>query len=249
MGKSPDNAVCADTWDRQTLAAAGEEIPTPSADDRPFLYLKDPSIPSLYLLLIALILGASAIAIRVVGGPLRQMRGYGDLFLMGMAFLLLETRSITTFALLFGTTWLVNALVFAGVLLAVLLAIEVTRRVTLPRAGIIAALFISLAVAWLVPNDWLLTLPVGLRLLAAVTLAFAPIFCANLYFTSRFKEAANPTAAFAANLFGAMIGGTLEYLSLLTGYRFLIIVAALIYLAAVLVGRRSGARVGVSPGG
>ena len=240
VGKSPNNAVCAPgaTWDRAEIAAAGEAIPAPSADDRPFLYLKDPSIPTIYLFLIALIIGVSLIAIRVVGGPLRQMRGYGDLFLMGMAFLLLETRSITTFALLFGTTWLVNAFVFAGVLLAVLCAIEVTRRFTIPRAPIIAALFISLAVAWLVPNAWLLTLPVPLRLVAAILLAFTPIFCANLYFTSRFKEAGNPTAAFAANLFGAMIGGCLEYLSLLTGYRFLLVVVALIYLAAVLVGRR-----------
>lgn len=251
IGKSPANAVCAPggVWDRATITAAGEEIPAATADDRPFLYLKDASIPPLYLLLIGLILAVSLIAIRAVGGPLRQMRGYADLFLMGMAFLLLETRSITTFALLFGTTWLVNALVFAGVLLAVLLAIEVTRRFTVPRAPIIAALFISLAVAWLVPNSWLLTLPVPLRLAAAVTLAFTPVFCANLYFTSRFKEAANPTAAFAANLFGAMIGGCLEYLSLLTGYRFLLVVAALIYLAAVLVGRRtSSVSAGASPG-
>ncbi len=242
IGKSADNAVCDATWERAAIAAAGQEIPAPSADDRPFLYLKDASIPQLYLILIGLILAVSLIAIRVVGGPLRQMRGYADLFLMGMAFLLLETRSITTFALLFGTTWLVNALVFAGVLLAVLLAIEVTRRYSPRRPWVVAALFISLAIAWLVPNAWLLTLPVPVRLLVAVVLAFAPIFCANLYFTSRFKEAANPTAAFAANLFGAMIGGTLEYLSLLTGYRFLLVVAAVIYLAAVLVGRRLGAR-------
>ena len=242
VGKSADNAVCDDTWERAAIAASGQEIPAPSADDHPFLYLKDASIPQIYLLLIGLILAVSLIAIRVVGGPLRQMRGYADLFLMGMAFLLLETRSITTFALLFGTTWLVNALVFAGVLLAVLLAIEVTRRFSPRRPWVIAALFISLAIAWLVPNAWLLTLPVPVRLLVAVALAFAPIFCANLYFTSRFKEAANPTAAFAANLFGAMIGGCLEYLSLLTGYRFLLVVAALIYLAAVLVGRRLGAK-------
>ena len=242
IGKSPENAVCDGTWERSTITAAGQEIPAPSADDHPFLYLKDSSIPQIYLIVIGLIIAVSLIAIRVVGGPLRQMRGYADLFLMGMAFLLLETRSITTFALLFGTTWLVNALVFAGVLLAVLLAIEVTRRFSPRRPWVIAALFLSLAVAWLVPNSWLLTLPVPVRLLAAVALAFAPIFCANLYFTSRFKEAANPTAAFAANLFGAMIGGCLEYLSLLTGYRFLLGVAALIYLAAVLVGRRLSAR-------
>jgi SAM-dependent methyltransferase len=147
IGKSPDNTVCADTWERDVIAAAGQEIPAPSADDRPFLYLKDASIPQIYLIVIGLILAVSLIAIRVVGGPLRQMRGYADLFLMGMAFLLLETRSITTFALLFGTTWLVNALVFAGVLLAVLLAIEVTRRFSPRRPWVVAALFISLAVA------------------------------------------------------------------------------------------------------
>ena len=245
----PSKVACAPngTWDAAAVVDAGDTVPAPSVDDHPFLYLRDPSIPPLYLILIALILGVSLIAIRVVGGPLRQMRGYGDLFLMGMAFLLLETRSITTFALLFGTTWLVNAFVFTGVLIAVLCAIEVTRRFTIPKAPIVVALFVSLLVAWLVPNSWLLTLPVPLRLVCAVTLAFAPVFCANLYFTSRFRQAANPTAAFAANLFGAMIGGCLEYLSLLIGYHWLLVVAAVIYAGAVLVGRRS-ARLGAVVG-
>jgi hypothetical protein len=81
-------------------------------------------------------------------------------------------------------------------------------------------------------------------------LAFAPIFFANLLFTSRFKDSANPTAAFAANLFGAMVGGCLEYLSLVLGYQYLLVVAALLYVAAVLIGQRqlskkgSGAVVG-----
>jgi hypothetical protein len=56
------------------------------------------------------------------------MLRYRDLFLLGAAFLLLETKSVTGFALLFGTTWVVNALVFAVVLLAVLAAVEVTKR-------------------------------------------------------------------------------------------------------------------------
>ena len=242
IGKNADDAVCAEgtTWDRAAIASAGGEIPAPANDDRPFLYLKERTIPSLYLIVIAVILAVSLIGIRVFGGPLRTMRGYGDLFFMGAAFLLLETRSITTFALLFGTTWLVNALVFTGVLLAVLLAIEVTQRVKrdIPRPLIITALFVSLGIAFLVPNAALLGLPVPLRLVAAVVLAFAPIFFANLLFTSRFKDAANPTAAFAANLFGAMVGGTLEYLSLVLGYQYLLVVAAVLYLAAVLIGQR-----------
>ncbi len=242
VGKSEGTVECAPgtLWNRASIVAAGGEVPVPAVDDRPFLYLKDRSIPELYLIVIALILGISALGIRVFGGPFRGMRGYGDLFFMGAAFLLLETKSITTFALLFGTTWLVNALVFTGVLLAVLLAIEVTRRLRkpLPRPLIVTGVFVSLGVAFLVPNAALLTLPVPLRLLCATVLAFAPVFFANLLFTSRFKDAANPTSAFAANLFGAMVGGCLEYLSLVTGYRMLLVVAAVLYLAAILVGQR-----------
>ena len=251
VGKQADNAVCAEgtAWDRAAIAAAGGEIPEPAHDDRPFLYLKERTIPDLYLIVIALILAVSAIGIRVFGGPFRAMRGYGDLFFMGAAFLLLETRSITTFALLFGTTWLVNALVFTGVLVAVLAAIEVTqrRRRPIPRPLIITALFVSLAVAFLVPNASLLTLPVPLRLVLAVVIAFAPIFFANLLFTSRFKDSANPTSAFAANLFGAMVGGTLEYLSLVLGYQYLLVVAALLYLAAVVLGQRQLGKASVTP--
>ena len=125
-------------------------------------------------------------------------------------------------------------------LIAVLLAIELTQRAKgpIPRPFIITALFGSLLVAFLIPNEMLLGLPVPLRLLFAVAIAFAPVFFANLLFTSRFKNAANPTAAFAANLFGAMIGGCLEYLSLILGYQWLLAVAAGLYLIAVLVGQR-----------
>jgi hypothetical protein len=250
VGKQASNATCAagTIFDRTAIVDAGGIIPTPSTDDHPFLYLRDRSIPPLYLIVIALILLASAIGIRVFGGPYRSMSGYVDLFFMGSAFLLLETRSITTFALLFGTTWLVNALVFTGVLLAVLLAIEVTTRRAkpIPRPLIIGALFVSLGIAFLIPNGALLGLPVPARLITAVILAFAPVFFANLLFTSRFKDAANPTAAFAANLFGAMVGGCLEYLSLLIGYQLLLVVAAALYLVAVLVERTRASRGTVS---
>ena len=64
-------------------------------------------------------------AVRLSGAPLGQMRSYLDLFCMGAAFLLLETTNVVRFALLFGTTWFVNALVFFGILVSVAVAIEV----------------------------------------------------------------------------------------------------------------------------
>ena len=74
----------------------------------------------------------SLLLVRLTGGPLTRMRSYLDLAFMGAAFLLLETKSIVQFALLFGTTWFVNALVFAAVLVAVYLAVETARWVRLP---------------------------------------------------------------------------------------------------------------------
>ena len=80
-----------------------------------------------------LILAGSLVAVRVAGGPFRRMVQFADLFWMGAAFLLLESKNIVQFALFFGTTWYVNSLVFAGVLLSVYAAVETARHVKLPR--------------------------------------------------------------------------------------------------------------------
>jgi SAM-dependent methyltransferase len=218
------------------VSAAG---PAPVTDDYPFLYLREPGIPAFYGLAVAGILLASLLGIRASGARIRQMAPYTDLFLMGAAFLLLETKNVVQFALLFGTTWIVNALVFAGILLTVLAAIEVARRVRLPRPGMLyTLLFVALAVAWVVPQSSLLDLNLPMRFVVGSVLAFSPIFIANVVFAQRFRDTANSTAAFGANLLGAMVGGILEYASLIVGYRALLIAAAVIYLGAYAVGRR-----------
>jgi hypothetical protein len=174
--------------------------------------------------------------VRTVGGPLRQMRPFADLFFMGVAFLLLETKNVVQFALLFGTTWFVNALVFMGVLVSVLLAVAISKRVVIQRTGwLYGFLLASVAVNWLVPGSALLELPYVLRLVVAIVLAFLPIFAANLVFASRFRDTVDSTAAFGANLLGAMVGGLLEYTSLVFGYRNLLLLVAALYGAAFLL--------------
>jgi hypothetical protein len=162
---------------------------------------------------------------------------------MGAAFLLLETKNVIQFALLFGTTWFVNALVFAGVLLSVLGAIEVAERFRLPKPRTLyALLFVSLAVAWIVPGEVLLRLAPVPRFLAAVLLAFTPIFAANVVFADRFRSVSTSTVAFGTNLLGAMVGGMLEYASLVVGYRALLVVASALYGLAFVFGRSSEAK-------
>jgi SAM-dependent methyltransferase len=238
----PDALDCPadETWQ---ASGGGAE---PVSDDHPFPYLQTRSIPPLYLwsglLMIVLSVGAVA-GVSLIGradkaGAVREVAGYTDLFFMGVAFMLLETKSVVQFALLFGTTWLVNSLVFLGVLLSVLLAVAVSRRVTFRRpARLYGVLLAALALAYVIPLDRLLDLAVVPRFVAAVTLAFFPIFTANLVFTERFKDTAHSTVAFGTNLLGAMVGGLLEYAALITGYRNLLLIVALAYSLAFFAGR------------
>lgn len=228
----PDGPSCDTLW-QPTRA-----VVSPATDDRPFPYLRGSSIPVFYPIALGIMLLVSVVAVRLAGGPFKPMRGYLDLFFMGAAFLLLETKNIVGFALYFGSTWFVNALVIGGILLSVLAGIEVSRRVRFRRPQLLyVALFVSLAAAWVVPTHLVLGLPYLLRFAAAAILAFAPIFFANLIFSQRFRDAENSTTAFGANLLGAMVGGLIEYLALVTGYRALLVVAAFLYALAFVFGR------------
>ena len=239
-GLTPADQECGPAW-----AGADVDTPPPATDSRPFLYLFGATIPALYLVTIGLILAVSVAAVALVGrgprpggggrpgGTYRRMRPYADLFLLGAGFLLLQTKNIAGFALLFGTTWVVNSIVSAGVLIAVLAAVEVTRRFRTPPLKVMyPVLFGGLALSWLIPEAWLLTLPVPARLVTAVVIAFLPIFAANVVFAKRFTDTADGTAAFGANLLGAMVGGCIEYLALLVGFPGLLLVAAALYAGA-----------------
>jgi SAM-dependent methyltransferase len=237
VGAAESDQDCGDVVDRP----AG---PAGATDARPFLYLKDATIPAVYLWTILGIVLISLIGVRWAAGSVRSLLPYRDLFLLGAAFLLLETRSVATFALLFGTTWFVNAIVFAGVLVVVLLAVEVTARWRTPPLPIMYAVLAgTLVLAAAVPESTLLELPPVPRAVLAVALAFAPIFTANIIFAKRFADTADGASAFGANLLGAMIGGCLEYTALIIGYPALIALAAALYVGAFLTTpRRAGLR-------
>jgi SAM-dependent methyltransferase len=234
IGLRADSVRCSTPW-----RAAGV-VPAPASDDHPFPYVRGRSIPTFYVVSLLLILLASVAVVRVAAGrSLLEMRGYLDLFFMGAAFLLLETKNVVQFALLFGTTWFVNSLVFGGILLSVLAAVEVARRLRLPRPSVLYLLLLAaLAAAWLVEPDALLRFSPVPRFALASALAFAPVFLANLIFSQRFKDVGSSATAFGANLLGAMVGGVLEYGAIVVGYRNLLIVVAALYALAFMAGRR-----------
>ena len=63
------------------------------------------------------------------------------------------------------------------------------------------------------------------------------LLLATMVFAQRFRAPGDSGTAFGANLLGAILGGVLEYLSLIAGYRWLLVVVALLYGGPFITGR------------
>ena len=215
--------------------------PQPATDDWPFLYLREPFVAPYYLGAIAIIIAFAVLFVaRAAARSGTSIRRFSPhFFVLGVAFLLLETRSLVTFSLLFGTTWLVNSLVFFAVLASVLLAILVNQRWRIRSPWLLyAGLFGSIVVTLVLPPATLLIEPAWLRYTLAAALAFAPVFFANLVFSYSFRDTRTADMAFASNLLGAVVGGAMEYVALISGYGFLLVVVGALYAAAWLLATR-----------
>ena len=227
----------------------------PATDNWPFLYLRGPGLPRHYLASLGLVLAVSAMAVWLTlrsatfarGEPVepRARRSSFDtlrtsamwswhFFFLGAGFMLLETKSIVQFALLWGSTWSSASLAIASVLVMALASALVASRLTsVPRGPIAVALIALIAVNYAIPVG---RVAFDTRLAESLfygALVFSPVFCAGLLFSASFKQSSSAAADFGANLLGAMVGGVGEYLSLLAGYRFLLILVAVCYLAAL----------------
>ena len=216
---------------------------SPATDDWPFLYLRQRTFPLLY------VAGLAMVCVITLAGflglaPRGTLRRFDlHMFFLGVAFALLEVKSLITFALLFGSTWLVNSLVFFAILSSVMLAVLVNRRFRIKRIGIFYVLLFGLLALNLTlkPETLLLGSDV-LRYVVASALSFAPVFVANLIFSNSFRDTEAADIGFASNLLGIMVGGMLEYFSMLVGYRLLLVpVMAFYALALVLHSRRASA--------
>ena len=209
------------------------------ADDWPYLYLRKRSIPAHYLWVLGGVLLTAMLFLFSATPRSTWSRPEGAMFFLGAGFLLLETKSVTEMSLLFGSTWNVNLLVFSSILVCVLLANLAIHRRPFAIARSFAALFASLLIAWLVPVDALLFAGPVVQWFLGSLLVGLPIFFAGMIFASLLKGSTDPVRALAFNLLGAILGGVLEYSSMIVGTKALYLVAATIYTLAFLAHRRS----------
>jgi len=228
-------------WKLFFLAKVGhaESLRT-ATDDWPFLYLRRPMIPLLSLRGMA-IMGALALLLLFLFLPRRpgangRFRFDPRMFFLGAGFMLVETKAIVHMALLFGSTWMVNSVVFFAVLAMILAANLFVLKFRPERLGIYyAGLFFTLALNVFIPLDFFLGMNRALQVAASCVLVFAPILFAGVVFAVSFGRSSEPDRDFGANTAGAMLGGLAEYSSMLLGFQYLMLVAMAFYtLSAVL---------------
>ena len=214
-------------------------------DAWPFLYLRSPMIPSLVWRGIIVMMLVSLAMLRVFGWRTggRESAGLNvAMLLLGAGFMLIETKAVVHMALIFGSTWIVNAVVFSAVLVMILLAnLRVLRRKPVRMAPYYAGLLATLALNLAVPLDSFLGWSLPARAVAAGALVLAPVFYAGVVFAMLFRQAKKPEQALAYNTAGAILGGFAESGSLLIGFQYLLGLAGVIYLASWAVAKRATA--------
>lgn len=213
----------------------------PSTDSWPYLYLRSAMIPSFYwrgMLGIGLI---SLVLLRVFGWRTDQAqltRRNAVMFLLGAGFMLLETKAVVHMALVFGSTWTVNTAVFAGILIVILLTnVYVVHKKPQRLAPFYAGLLLTLLLNAAIPLNSFLGLPLAIGKIAACALVISPVFFAGIVFAVLLKDEVEPEQALAYNTAGAVLGGISETTSLLIGFQYLVLLAAVLYVTAWLMTR------------
>lgn len=213
-----------------------------TSDDWPFLYVRPRVFPWGYVTVLGTLLVLAFFASRRAFGRAALGADFDPvLFFMGAAFLLIETRGVTSLSLLFGSTWLVNSAVFAGILVMALAANEVVARWPPRRLhGWFAALLGSVVLLWAVPPSLLGSFDLVTRGLAGGLVNGLPVAFAGVVVSTLLARSPNPAASLGSNLLGSVVGGCLEYLSMVVGLGALALLALVLYLAALLFAFRRG---------
>ncbi len=212
-----------------------------STDDWPFLYMQHRVYPISYLAMLIVVPLASWLLIRATRRPgddrrdRRERARFGNaaFLLLGAGFMLIETKGITELGLTFGNTWQVIGVVILGVLgMAFLANLAVRalrpRGVWTPYLLLIASLGFGLYIA--VGGGFSSTFT---GRVASVLVLTAPLFFSGLVFSTLLSRTDDLNGALASNLFGAVLGGLLEYNAMYFGYRFLYLLGIAVYALAL----------------
>jgi spermidine synthase len=217
------------------------DVPLASArittDSWPFFYQRAPGLPSSVIIISFVLAAVCWLLMKRASVPVNEIQW--QFFFLGAGFMLMESQIVSRMALLFGTTWLVNSITIFGVLLLIVSANMLERAgLRIPTRAAYIGLFASLLVAYIVPVSDLLAESHALRIAGAIAVLCGPVFFASIIFIRTFAAAGFAGTALGSNLFGALVGGLLESLSMWAGLRPLLFLAAGLYFLAYVASRK-----------
>jgi len=216
-----------------------ETAPPPTTDDWPYIYHRGHYVPRTYFTVSLILLAVTIFLVRGVLKP--EKASTWHFFFLGAGFLLLETQLVSRLALYFGTTWLVNCVALTAILLVLVLAnFYVSRRRSDRLVLYYALLILFLLGNYFFPWHRLPYTAEAVGFLLSIAYAI-PVFFAGIIFTESFSRHAEKSAAFGANIVGAVAGGLAQNVSFILGMKVLLIFAAVFYASAALCGLRDGA--------
>jgi len=203
-----------------------------STDNWPYLYLENNSIPTVLVVVLLILLLVSFLAVITFEPAVRKPSLH--FFFLGAGFMLLETRSITQMALLFGSTWVVNAIVFASVFATIFLTNLYVLAGKQAHTGLMyGMLFITLVAGYYFPFESLLDFGFWPRLGSSVVIIGLPIGMASIIFSTSYKNVTHANKSLGSNLLGVVFGGALEYTTNIWGLDSLYLLALVLYFASV----------------
>jgi SAM-dependent methyltransferase len=205
-----------------------------ATDSWPFLYLPRRGIPwPIWSVLIIFALAAIVLVLRLLP---REYAGSGrnvHFFLLGAGFLLLETSGITQLSLLFGSTWVVNAVVIGAFLCMALLSNLLVMHYAVPLSVAYGGVLISTLLTTMFPFASLNVYPIGHRMVVAGLLTALPVFFSGMVFSQSLSQCPNAAQALGVNLIGSVVGGALETTVMVGGTGVLGPLAILLYLGSL----------------
>ncbi len=233
-------------WVRQdpsvwkTIELAEDQIPELPTDDWPFLYKEDRTFPREYAVMLGLLLAVLAFSARGVSA---KGAGWdGQMAALGAAFLLIEVRGLAALALLFGSTWIVNAIVITMILAMALVGNGLASVWKAPPVRLLyVLLWGAVLLNFAVPMSAFLGWGKLERCLAGGALVALPLCFSGILFSVAFRDTRDAEGALGSNLLGAVAGGMSEYASMMTGIRALALLALFYYFLGFLVHQRRGA--------
>ncbi len=208
-----------------------------ATDDWPYIYLRTTRIPAGYWQTL-LIIGILCLLLMKRSFP-EALKPDLHFWFLGAAFLLIEFKSITELALLFGTTWFVNTLAISGVLIMALIAnLYVLNAKSINLRWVYGLLFASIFFGYFFQLASLTGYSPIIKGVIGTIILSLPLLFAGIIFSESMRRYGETSHPIASNFSGSAVGGVLEYASIWWGIKSLYIISIVLYIGAMIAAFR-----------